>query len=180
MHNIRLGVTRRCGTALLISPESNKDRYLLGQDISLCNPSFGESGDGSLPMSHTRMQDSATTSITRVLQQEVFTQNCINGNFPFNLIPENSKPIFYINIADIKVAVFRLIFPDEYHDFSSYKLCRFSFKSALEIKQAKIRPGVGEIVKNFELLRYAPQNDSEIVIDSNLNLALAKLPERLN
>ena len=180
MHHIRLGVTRRCGAALLISHESSKDRYLLAQDVSLNNPSLGEPGDFSLPMGHTRMQDNSTTSITRVLQQEVFTNKCLDGSFPFNLISKNAKPIFFINIADIKVAVFRLIIPDKYNDFSSFKLQGHCFKNQNELQAIKIRPGVGEIVEKYEELRFAPQSNTEIVINSKLNLALSELPERLN
>ncbi len=179
MHHIRLGITRRCGTALLISPESNKDRYLVAQDSSVSNPLLGQANDISLPMGHTRMQDSSKTSITRVLQQEVFTDNCLNGDFPFHLIPQNSKPIFYINIADIKVAVYRLVIPDSLNKFTSYKLHHFAFKTYNEIQKLKVRPGVGEMVGKFEELRYAPISSSEIVIDSELNLALSRLPERL-
>jgi len=179
MHHIRLGVTRRCGTALLISQESNLDRYLIAQDISLQNPSLGEVGDFSLPMSHTRMQDNTYTSITRVLQQEVFSNNCISGTFPFYLISGTEKPIFYINIADIKVAVFRIVIPDSYSTFSSFRLKNFSFKNQNEIASSKVRPGVGEMVKKYEELRYLPQPSCEIVIESNLNLALSRIPSRL-
>ena len=180
MHHIRLGVTRRCGTALLISHESNKDRYLRAQDNSLNNPSLGEPGDFSLPMGHTRMQDNSTISITRVLQQEVFTNNCLSGSFTFHLIPKTAKPIFFINIADIKVAVFRLIIPDKYIDFSSFKLHSHCFMDQRDLQTIKIRPGVGEIVEKYEELRFAPQSSTEIVINSKLNLALSELPERLN
>lgn len=179
MHHIRLGVTRRCGAALLISRESAKDKYLLAQDTSLTNSALGEAGDYSLPMGHTRMQDSCKTSITRVMQQEVFTKESISGKFPFTLIPGDTRPSFYINIADIKVAIYRLIIPDQYRNYSSFKLENYTYFSADEIKTLKLRPGVGEIVNEHERLRFQPESTKEIVINSELNLALSKLPERL-
>jgi hypothetical protein len=179
MHHIRLGVTRRCGTALVISNQSFPDRYLIAQDNSLHQPSLGQSGDFSLPMGHTRMQDSHITSVTRVLQQEVFTNPCIQGDFPFSLIPKDIAPIFFINVADIKVAVYRLIIPDKYHLFSSLKLHNYHFVSQTELQSFKLRPGVTEIIEKHEELRYLPQTQTEIVIDSNLNLALSRLPSRL-
>ena len=54
MHHVRLGVTRRCGAALIISTESKKDKYLIAQDISLNSAILGQSGDFSLPMGHTQ------------------------------------------------------------------------------------------------------------------------------
>lgn len=175
LHYIRLGVTRRCGAALLISPESNKDKYLIAQDISISNALLGQEGDFSLPMGHTRMQDSHATSITRVLQKEAFTDMAIKGNFPFELIDKDTKPEFYINIADIKVGVFRLVIPDRYNVFSSFKLHNFHFLTHQEITENKLRPGVEDIIKEHEKLRYEPVGDKEIVIDSSLNLALIKL-----
>jgi len=177
MHHIRLGATRRCGTALIISRESERDKYLIGQDTTLNRPQLGEAGDFSLPMGHTRMQDSHTKSITRVLQQEVFTKNCIDGTFPFNLVSTSLKPLFFINIADIKVAVFRLVIPDRFHHFSSFKLHNFSFRSTNDILCLKHRPGVGEIVEKYEELRFHPQPEEEVVINSRLNLALSRLPK---
>ena len=176
MHHIRLGVTRRCGAALLISQESHKDRYLVAQDYSLSNPALGQAGDHSLPMSHTRMQDSSVTSITRVLQQEVFADDCTKGNFPFHLITKDAKPIFFINIADIKVAVYRMIFPDSYSTFTSNKLHDYSFITFSEMFSKPLRPGVGEIVEKFEELRFMPASAETIVINSKLNLALSELP----
>ena len=178
MHHIRLGVTRRCGAALLISPESNKDKYLLAQDNSLKNPSLGKEGDFSLPMGHTRMQDSHQKSIKRVLQQEVFTDLAIESTFPSSNVPAKPKAEFFINIADIKVGVFRLILPDSLCSFSSFKLHNYRFLTPDEILKLQLRPGVGDIIEEFEKNRYSPKSNKEKVIDSKLNLALLELPYR--
>jgi len=122
------------------------------------------------------MQDSSVTSITRVLQQEVFADDCTKGNFPFHLITKDAKPIFFINIADIKVAVYRMIFPDSYSTFTSNKLHDYSFITFSEMFSKPLRPGVGEIVEKFEELRFMPASAETIVINSKLNLALSELP----
>ena len=80
LHYTRLGLTRRQGAALVINPKESVERYLLGNDLSLSNPSLGRKGDLSLPMGHSKIGENPRESILRVLQQEVFT-NLVGEDF---------------------------------------------------------------------------------------------------
>ncbi len=173
LHNVRLGVTRRCGAALLISKESEPNKYLVGKDISLGNNLLGNSGDISLPMSHTRMQDSHYTSVLRVLEQEVFANQTISATFPHHLIDKGISPAFFINIADIKVGVFRLVLPDTDFDFSSFRLINHQFLNKDDLFSQSLRPGVGDIIEYFESNTYKYLTKDTPVINSQLNLSLA-------
>ena len=172
LHYIRLGLTRRRGTALLVSPESNLDTYLLAQDKSLTNSDLGRAGDFSLPMSHSRGDEKANDSIARVLQQEMFSDETCEGSFPWDLLPKDPKPVMYINIADIKVSVYRLILPDGMKDFSSFRLDNYSFFDQNTASKLKLRPGVGDIIKKFEEIRFLPQTQVVPEFDSTLNAIL--------
>lgn len=168
LHHIRLGVTRRVGAALIISTQESPGRYLLAKDKSLKNDILGQKGDWSLPMGFTREQDSHKTSIIRVLQQEVFTEQAITNRFPNLKLPE--KEIFTINIADIKVYVYLVLLPKKYPNFSSFKLKKHQFLGISELNTNRVRPGVIDILKNYEEHKFN-QN-----IESSLNLSLAYAP----
>ena len=172
LHYVRLKVTRRVGTALLISHESEPHKYLLGQDQSLSQANLGQPNDFSLPMTHSRMQDKPVSAIKRVLQQEVFTKQTISLNFPQDLKLDNLKPILYINIADIKVAVYRLLIPDHYTHFESFKLHHYQFLSSEEVQKLKLRPGVGDIIKATEAQRFQSVVEEAPEIESTLNALL--------
>lgn len=169
LHNIRLGVTKRVGIALLISNTMSPNKFLLGQDTSLTDPNLGQKGDWSLPMGYTRQQDNFKTGITRVLQQEVFTNQTINGSFPKKVVPKNPKPIFSVNIADIKVYVFKIQLKKDF-EFSSFKLKNFNLYSVQEIIDLKARGGVKDII---ELYLNGSDNQS---YNSEFNEELCLLP----
>lgn len=168
LHHIRLGVTRRVGAALLITTADSPEQYLLAKDASLKNDILGHKGDWSLPMGFTREQDSHEISITRVLQQEVFTNHAISKKFPKIKLPE--REMFTINIADIKVYVYSIKLPKKYPKFSSFKLEKHQFLRLSDLKTNRVRPGVIDILNNFEARKFN-QN-----IDSSLNLSLAYAP----
>ena len=172
LHYTRLKITRRTGAALLVSRESDKNKYLIANDLSLHNPELGKSGDYSLPMTHSRENESISDSITRVMQQEMFTKETTMGLFPKELVPDDINPIMYINIADIKVSVYRLVIPDSFENFTSHKLTNFQFATNKEIQKLNLRPGVGDIVKKYEEIRFNPQNSEIIDFDSSLNAKL--------
>lgn len=165
LHNIRFGVTRRYGTALIIEDEQNRGNFLLGQDNSL-QGKLGKKGDWSLPMSHSREQDSHYASILRVLQREVFTKQTIDNNFPYEILKQNLSPVFSINITDIKVRVYYLKIDSSKYNFSSFKLDQHQFFSINGLNNLPTRPGLNEIVQNFNHL-----NCAENLI-SNLNSAI--------
>lgn len=169
LHHIRLRVTRRVGTALIVSQEGDLNSYLLAQDTTLKNALLGSNMDFSLPMTHSKMQENSKTSILRVMQQEIFTGLSIKNRFPKNIVPDQPKPVMYINIADIKVAVYRIIIPKKLNRFSSYKLKNYRFYQASQIDSLKLRPGVKDIINKFEEIRFLPQTDEVIEIDSTLN-----------
>lgn len=165
LHNIRFGITRRYGTALIIEDSKSPGNFLLGQDSSL-HGKLGKRGDWSLPMSHTREQDSYYTSILRVLQREVFTNQAINNNFPYEILNQNLSPIFSINITDINVRVFYLKFDLNKYYFSSYKLLKHQTFNHTEINSLKTRPGVKEIIENLA------SHSTNQNLNSNLNAIL--------
>lgn len=170
LHCVRLGLTRRQGVALLIENKTDKGKYLVGSDISLNNSVLGERGDLSLPMSHSKLGEDPRLSILRVLQQEVFTQSVLTHNFPVNIVPEHPKPVLYINIADIRVSVYKITIGSSFK-FSSHKLKNHSFMDLNKISTSQTRPGVVEIISNFE--EHKDKNPNEVIeIDSNLNTNL--------
>lgn len=161
LHNIRFGITRRYGTALIIEDERYPGSFLLGQDNSLSGK-LGKRDDWSLPMSHTREQDSHYTSILRVLQREVFTDQTINNLFPYEVLKQNLSPIFSINITDIKVRVYHLKIDSSKYIFSSFKLDYQQFFSVNDIKALPTRPGLNEIIQNFNHLNCAENLTSKL------------------
>ena len=148
LHYIRLGLTRRQGTALIITQRGKGGYFLVGNDQSLSDSALGNKGDISLPMGHSRTGENPKESITRVLQQEVFTDQAITGNFPFEVVPQHPRPIMYMNIADIRVAVFHIELTKSY-PFSSNKIQNIRLVDLPEIKNKNTRPGVYEILTNY-------------------------------
>ena len=69
LHYTRLGLTRRQGTALIVTHKSHPEAFLVGNDISLSNSVLGKRGDLSLPMGHSKLGELPQESILRVLQQ---------------------------------------------------------------------------------------------------------------
>lgn len=173
LHYTRLGLTRRQGTALLITSPDFPSCFLTGRETKNPNSQLGKKGDLAIPMGHSKLGESPQDAITRVLQQEVFTQQTITGNFPWKLIPEHPKPAMFINIADIKVAVYHLTLLVEL-PFSSYKLGRLKFRPMAAIEEQSTRPGVSEICQKFQNQKTKVDQNSLVAFNSNLNLALAK------
>lgn len=171
LHNIRFGITRRYGTALIIEDSNSPGNFLVGQDNSL-RGKLGKRGDWSLPMSHTREQDSHYTSILRVLQREVFTNLAINNKFPYEVLNQNLSPIFSINITDINVRVYHLKINSIQHKYSSFKLANHQYLSATKLKTLNLRPGVSQIITNLE------SRLDNISITADLNQELLFLPVR--
>ncbi len=171
LHNIRFGITRRFGAALIIEDNSNPGYYLLGQDCTL-QGKMGKKGDWSLPMTHTREQDSHYTSILRVLQREVFTDQTITGDFPYDVLSQNLSPIFNIDITDINVRVYHLRIDRSKYNFSSFKLSNHQYFTSVQLSSLNLRPGAGQIIANLE----SSMNNATITAD--LNQELLFLPVR--
>lgn len=178
LHYTRLGLTRRQGAALIISPKGKPHQVLLGKDLSLTKSSLGNRGDLSLPMGHSKIGEPIKDTIARILQNEVFTDKVINKTFPWEVIPEHIKPVMYINIADIQVSVYKLELPQNLNQFSSFKLTKQKYTRLDNLPKSSFRPGVKDILNHYSNLR--TNNYSETLVhDSELNAkiyALAKEP----
>ncbi len=163
---IRLGVTRRHATIILITQNGEDNKYLVGEDVSLSKNTFGQKGDWSLPTGFTREQDSDYVSILRVLQREVFTKHATENSFPWNVLNQPLKPLFAFKLVDIKVHVYHLRISRKTSKFFSFKLQNHKYLSLNEIRALKTRPGTVEILEHFETKAFS-QN-----LTSKLNLSL--------
>lgn len=176
---------RRTGTALVIALEYNEETVLAGRDVSPPKPFMGTFGSLSLPMGYSKKNEEGETSILRVLQQEVFTKNAIDQNMP-DVVEKNPKPFMYVDIADVRVAVYRIILPSEYSDeslFFSHKLKKHQFVpvsgfSLDDLGGSKYRTGVVEIVLGYRSYLNSlreNKNPRPIYASSYLNLGLRSL-----
>lgn len=169
LHYTRLGLTRRQGVALLISPSNDPSKILIGNDNSLTNPELGKKGDFSLPMGHSKLGEPIKDSITRILQNEVFTNDVIEGIFSDSIIPKHIKPVMYINIADICVSVYKLEIEPKKCKFSSFKLSNLKFFDINDLPKVGLRPGIAEIAKNFTTQSYSKNDGFINTYQSDLN-----------
>lgn len=179
---VKRGLTRRHGTALLVSPESNPNLILIGKDISTPRPELGKPlGSYSLPMTYAKGDESAHDSVLRTIQQEVASSLTLNRKLSPDLIPNDPKVNLTIDIADVRVKTYRLIIPDDIIEkLDSYKLSDLTFipleqvgeKSSLD---SNFRAGVPEIAQAYLEIR-----DKNVATpphyDSLLNRSLALLP----
>ena len=149
------GLTRKVGVALVISPYNDLNKVLLARDVSTPSFKLGKRyGAWSLPMGYTRKRDSRRKGIIRILQNEVFTPMVWQGNFPYSVIPDLPEPFMYLDIADVRVAVYNLSLPKELSNackFSSYKLENYKFLSLEEAFKIKdMRMGVSDILSGYK------------------------------
>jgi hypothetical protein len=156
-------------------------------DVSTPRVDLGKPyGAISLPMGFSKRGEPASTSILRVMQQEVFSNQTVCQNFPFNVIPSNPQPFMYLYIADVRVAVYRIEMPKEYSDlslFSSFKMTGFKFIEAEDLANctladSQVRMGLADIAKGYlnhsiNEISYKPYPVS--LVESELNRGLAAL-----
>lgn len=155
-NNMEKEVVRRSGVALLISPQSDTSKILIGQE-SVGNR-YKHAGDKTIPMGFAKkMEDEdKLESIVRIMQQEVSTENTLNGAFAYKadsplvqiLSDQELTPLVQITILDVRVQTFRIVVPDELlTKLSSYKLTNYSFEEPNEVMSfPNLRPGVAEMV----------------------------------
>jgi hypothetical protein len=156
---IKEGLTRRVGTALVITPFSTPKKILLGYDVSTPRIELGKSyGSISLPMGFSHKRDGRRNAILRVLQQEVFTQFCINKEMPLDIIPKDPQPFIYLDIADVRVAAYHIQMPQTLSalkNYSSYKLRDYRFvevDSIIEKRNSGVhtyRAGIVDITRGY-------------------------------
>lgn len=171
LHNVKEGVIRRYGTALVVTREGEENNVLTGIDKD-------HNKNLTLPMTYSIYKENPKASILRVLQQEVFTELAVEKKFPFKVIPKNPKPFMFLNIADIKVAVYLIKLNKdiiENYQFTSQKIYNHAFISCREIKSLNygVRAGVENIVSGYE--RYLKNQSSVVLETSDINLALLQV-----
>lgn len=169
LHNVKEGVVRRYGTALVIT--SGEGDVLVGNDAD-------HGRNVTIPMTYSIHNENPEISIKRVMQQEVFSEMAVEKNFPEYLIPENPKPFMFLDIADIKVAVYSIYIKKElYKDlhFSSYKVFDYKFESVNSVLNLRsgTRTGVKDILNGYN--RYLLRRDDILSEVSEVNLALLKV-----
>lgn len=162
---VKEGITRRVGVALIITDPKNIKKILIAKDVSMPRIELGKYfGDYSLPMGYAKKSDSRITNIKRILQQEVFTNLVVDRLLPNDVILDAPDPFMYLDIADVRVAVFqiqinKLLLKNK--NFSSYKLKDYVFVDSSEIvsNTYKTRLGVVEAVKGYmKYLGYMQKN----------------------
>lgn len=177
LHYTRMGLTRRQGVALIVTRKWDDKSVLVGSDLSVNDPVLGQKGDISLPMGNSKLHEPVRVSIMRVLQQEVFTDEVLSKNFPVNFIPEHPKPIMFVNIADIRVSVYRIVLPAKTHNFSSYKLANLHFEKIGNLASLNLRAGVGNILNKYEANLNSIAPVEILDFDSDLNSLIFALAE---
>lgn len=153
---IKRGLTRRHGTALLVSPESDHNLILIGRDISTPRPELGKPfGSYSLPMTYAKGDESDHDSVLRTLQQEVAASLTVNRKLPTGIVPNDPRVNLTIDIADVRVRVYRLIIPDEMIEkLDSYKLADLTLTPLNQVSRqtnldSHFRAGVPEIAQAY-------------------------------
>jgi len=175
LSHVKKGVTRRAATALVVSPEVDPQSILIAKDNSSSNLRFGKiSGSFTLPMTFSKKNEPPSQSILRVLQQEVFSQSVLDRCFPYEIISDNLKPFWRVEILDIKLSVYGLqVSEQQLKGLSSFRLSDFRFvdKAGLKNFEGNLRPGILDISEIYE--KAVLGEEYEYVSVSDLNLALA-------
>lgn len=184
LSHVRSETIRRVGTALVITPEGNPNLILVGNDVSpLIRTDVGKPyGSLTLPMGYSKRTEERASSILRVLQQEVFTVPTIEKQKTSNsVIPENPKPFMYLDIADVRVSVYRLTLGEELMDtknFTSFKIRHHRYMHLSQMIEGgkTYRTGITEIARGYE--KYLTERLSlprPVIEKSFLNLRLNKI-----
>ncbi len=183
---IRHETIRRVGTALIMTPWDNPNLILVGNDISpIVRTNIGKPyGSITFPMGYSKRLEAPETSVLRVLQQEVFTLPTIERKaVASSVIPGSLKPFMYLDIADVRVSVYKITLPQELSDsksFTSFKIenHRFLHTSELMTKRRSFRTGIVEIAQGYS--RFLKEGAiSPIHSTAQINKRLALLPLEL-
>lgn len=188
LHNIKEGVIRRYGTALVVTKKSQPNMVLIAEDVSPPRLEVGKTyGSLSLPMGFSKKDEESEDSVLRVLQQEVFTEYAVERAMP-DVVPQVTSPFMFLDIADVRVGVLHLALPDELAEergFSSFKLRNYRYLHASQISQSppelNFRAGIREIAEGYKKFRES-QNPAGFVLfeKSSLNIELKKLALELS
>lgn len=183
---LKTSLIRHEGVALVITQPDNIKNILVGFE-SKGNSKYGKIiGDLSLPMGFSKKGEETSDSILRILQQEVFTKLSIENKLSIE-IRKNIKPFMFLDLADVRVKVFRIILPKNLtnlSNFSSYKLTNHHFLDINDLLKSKdYRQGVSEIlnvysqkfIKRFQHKSKNFNYQKAEIITSELNKALLLL-----
>ena len=185
LHNIKEGLIRRYGTALVITSGKDLRKVLVAEDVSTPRLELGKPfGSISLPMGYSKNNEDPKKSILRILQQEVFTDDAINRTLNEDFfVPEDINPFMFLDIVDIRVNVYHLSLDKKYlntNNFSSYKLKNYKFIDLDDLlsKNSKFRMGLSKIGLGFKkyldrsktIVEYKP-----VLVKSDINLELSQL-----
>jgi hypothetical protein len=189
---IRQGLTRRVGVALIITPYNEPKKILLARDVSTPRIELGKPyATLSFPMGYARKRDSRKVNITRILQQEVFSKKTIEKSFPANILREEPSPFMYLDIADVRVAVYHIQLPkglSGLKNFSSYKLKDHSYHKLSDLLSNKVnitdfRVGVIDICSGYK--QYLELLEKNLVANplqkkASLNFTISQVRELIS
>lgn len=156
---IKEGITRRLGTALVITREAREREVLIAHDVSTPRVELGKHFNSlSIPMGFSRKRDAREEAILRVMQQEVFASDAVNRTFPDNVIPDYPRPFMFLDVVDVRVEVFNIVLTEEdlkKRNFTSFKLKDYEFMQIDAVVKkgagnSNFRAGVYEAVKGYD------------------------------
>lgn len=188
---IKEGLTRRVGTAVILTPAGNDKKILIARDISTPRNRLGKIfGTKTIPMGFSKINEIRKDAVTRILQQEVFTRQSIDEKFPHNVAPEKLKPFLFLDIADVRVEVFHIKLPKKLasvRSFSSYKLEKYKFVEISQLlsnksKRGKYRVGVIDALdcyKHYLDLKARNIKTNPLQKKASLNYTLAEVSEEV-
>ncbi|RJR28800.1 hypothetical protein C4564_04465 [Candidatus Microgenomates bacterium] len=183
---IEENTVRRYASAVLISPEYNPNEVLLANELT-GNSRYGKRvGDVCVPMSFSKKNETPRDSVLRVLQHEFSASMAVSGKlsthseFVDNIIPKNLNPFMYLNIIDVRVAVYSIRLPLELCNLdacSSFRVTEHRFETLGSVlsEPKNLRLGIVEMVTCYEDLLMGRQSEAPVQQTSLVNLALVKL-----
>lgn len=146
---------RRHAAALIITSGGDKSSVLIGKEV-FGNSRYGKRvGDISVPMSFAKKDEICADSVLRVLQQEVFSDLAAKGKLGRNSeivreLVRGPEPIYYFDIVDVRVGVYKLELDGLVRNFSSYKLIDHKFENIQNLDGERMRGGVSEMLSIYE------------------------------
>ncbi len=151
----RENIITRWAAALVITPEGNKDLVLVGNDMGVPRLKIGKpEGALTLAMGYAKKNETARVRITRVMQREVFTKKVLQGEFPWEVVPQRRSPFMYIDIGNVRVPAYHLNLPPHLcgpENFSSFRIENYRWENVYDFGSLQgVRAGVKEIVRGYK------------------------------
>jgi len=147
---VKRGVVRREAVALVITPAEEERKVLMGRDVTSPKLKYGQIyGAYSLPMTFSKRHEEPRTAIRRVLQQEVFSSQTVEGKFPEKIISGEAELFLLFDVADVRLRVYQLVAPAGIGlgEFNSGKLVDYRYWDWDEVVgKEQFRVGMVEIV----------------------------------